>query len=73
MIAAFPSATLSPSNSPEFTSQPDLVRTLAVRRFVSAQGAWASLCYYLAPVLLVLSFVLHALRQKQVRSFGRAS
>lgn len=56
---------------PEFTSQPELVQTLAVRRFVSAQGAWASLCYYLAPILLVLSFVLHAMRQKQVRSLGR--
>ncbi len=40
-------------------------------RFLAAQSASGTLAYYGAPILLVLSMVLHARRQKQVRSFGR--
>lgn len=46
-------------------------RELIVDRFHSAQSATASLAYYGAPILLVLSLVLHVRRQKPVRSFGR--
>ena len=44
---------------------------LVVERFHAAQSATASLAYYGAPLLLVLSLVLHVRRQKPVRSFGR--
>ena len=44
---------------------------LVVARFHSAQSATASLAYYGAPFLLVLSLLLHVRRQKPVRSFGR--
>lgn len=43
---------------------------LVVERFKSAQSAWATLVYYAAPILLLLSLVLHVRRQKQIRSFG---
>jgi hypothetical protein len=39
-------------------------------RFLAAQSATGSLAYYGAPFLLVLSLVLHARRQKPIRSFG---
>ena len=55
---------------PELVAHPELVENLAVRRFLSAQSALGSACYYLAPILLVLSFVLHAMRQKKIRSMG---
>jgi hypothetical protein len=55
---------------PEQFADPSRVEYLAVRRFLSAQGALGKLCYYLAPVLLVLSLVLHAMRQKKIRSLG---
>lgn len=48
-------------------SSPQLILT----RFLAAQSATASLAYYGAPLLLVLSLVLHARRPKQIRSFGR--
>ena len=38
---------------------------------LAAQSAFGTLCYYGAPLLLLLSLALHATRQKQVRSFGR--
>ena len=40
-------------------------------RFLAAQSPSARLSYYGAPLLLVLSLVLHARRPKQLRSFGR--
>ena len=55
---------------PELVAHPELVENLAVRRFLSAQPAWASFSYYMAPLLLVLSFVLHMMRQKKIQSFG---
>ena len=58
---------------PEQYANPDKLQYLAVKRFLSAQGAWGTLCYYLAPVLLVLSLVLHAMRQKRIRSMGGQS
>ena len=58
---------------PEQFADPSKVQYLAVKRFLSAQGAWASLCYYLGPIMLVLSFVLHAMRQKRIRSLGGQS
>jgi hypothetical protein len=41
-----------------------------VPRVLAAQSASGTLFYYGAPILLVLSFVLHARRPKQIRSFG---
>ena len=40
-------------------------------RFLAAQSPSARIAYYGAPLLLVLSLVLHARRPKQIRSFGR--
>ena len=42
----------------------------AVARFTSAQSAGEKLDHYGAPLLLVLSMVLHARRQKPIRSLG---
>ena len=39
-------------------------------RFLSAQSGSDRVAYYGAPVLLLLSLVLHARRQKPIRSFG---
>jgi hypothetical protein len=41
-----------------------------VSRFLSAQSATGTLIYYGAPLLLLLSVVLHVRRQKPIRSFG---
>lgn len=41
-----------------------------VLRFLSAQSGADRLAYYGAPLLLVLSLVLHTRRQKPIRSFG---
>ena len=41
-----------------------------VPRFLSAQSAGERLDHYGAPLLLVLSLVLHGRRQKPIRSFG---
>ena len=41
-----------------------------VMRFLSAQSGSDRVAYYGAPLLLVLSLVLHARRQKPIRSFG---
>lgn len=46
---------------------------LIVERFLTAQSATGTLFYYGAPVLLLLNLVLHARRQKPIRSFGRKS
>ena len=43
---------------------------LIVRRFLAAQSPGARLAYYGAPLLLMLSILLHATRQKQIRSLG---
>ena len=42
----------------------------AVARFTSAQSAGEKLDHYGAPLMLVLSLVLHARRQKPIRSLG---
>ncbi len=41
-----------------------------VQRILAAQSATGSLCYYGAPLLLLLSLALHVRRQKPIRSFG---
>ena len=41
-----------------------------VLRFLSAQSGMDRVAYYGAPLLLVLSLVLHTRRQKAIRSFG---
>lgn len=41
-----------------------------VQRILAAQSATSSLCYYGAPLLLLLSLALHARRQKPIRSLG---
>lgn len=41
-----------------------------VQRILAAQSATSALCYYGAPLLLVLSLALHAARQKPIRSLG---
>lgn len=55
---------------PDLVAKPELVQNLAVQRFLSAQSLPGRLMYYGAPILLVLSFVLHARRQKAIRSLG---
>lgn len=45
-------------------------RETVVLRFLSAQSGSDWVAYYGAPLLLVLSLVLHARRQKPIRSFG---
>ena len=55
---------------PELVKDLDSSRQSIVDRFLSAQSSLGTAAYYGAPVLLVLSLVLHLLRQKQVRSFG---
>jgi hypothetical protein len=55
---------------PDLIEHPDKVRYLAVSRFLAAQPAWGTLAYYGAPILLVLSFIAHAMRQKTIRSLG---
>jgi len=42
-----------------------------LQRTLAAQSAFGRLCYYGAPLLLLLSLALHGTRQKQVRSFGQ--
>ena len=55
---------------PELVNDPSKVEYLAVQRFLAAQSVGGKLCYYLAPVLLVLSLVLHWTRQKKIKAFG---
>lgn len=45
-------------------------KELVVQRILAAQSATATLCYYGAPILLLLSLALHVRRQKPIRSFG---
>jgi len=56
---------------PEQVADLESSRQSIVIRFLSAQSATGTLAYYGAPILLVLSLVLHARRPKQIRSFGR--
>ena len=44
---------------------------MVLTRFLAAQSPLARLSYYGAPLLLVLSLVLHVRRPRQIRSFGR--
>ena len=53
---------------PELIAHPN--QYLVVNRFLAAQPPWGSAAYYLAPILLVLSFIAHAMRQKTIRSLG---
>lgn len=55
---------------PEQIQEIDGPRETVVLRFLSAQSASDWVAYYGAPLLLVLSLVLHARRQKPIRSFG---
>jgi len=55
---------------PEFIEHPEKLEYMAVAQVLDAQGAWNRFCYRFAPIGLVLSFVAHWLRQKQIRSFG---
>jgi hypothetical protein len=55
---------------PTLFTEPGPPETL-LDRTLAAQSATGTLCYYGAPLLLLLSLALHATRQKQVRSFGR--
>ena len=45
-------------------------RETVVQRILAAQSATGTLCYYGAPILLLLSLALHVRRQKRIRSFG---
>lgn len=56
---------------PEQIADRESARQTILSRFLAAQSASGSLAYYGAPLLLVLSLVLHARRQKPIRSFGR--
>jgi len=55
---------------PALVAHPESLKYLAVVQVRRAQDLWGSFCYSFAPVLLVLSLVLHWIRQKPVRSFG---
>jgi hypothetical protein len=55
---------------PEQIAQIDGPPETVMLRFLSAQSGSDRLAYYGAPLLLVLSLVLHARRQKRIRSFG---
>jgi len=55
---------------PSIVADPDSIDRMPVTRVKAAQPAWASLCYAMGPFGLVLSWVLHVLREKQIRSFG---
>lgn len=55
----------------EAIADTESVPQLILDRFLAAQSPSARLAYYGAPLLLVLSLVLHARRPKQIRSFGR--
>ena len=46
------------------------LRPLDVDDFKAAQDTWGSLAYVGGPLLLVLSLVLHWMREKKVKSFG---
>ena len=56
---------------PEQVADTEGSRQLILTRFLAAQSAAGRLAYYGAPLLLVLSLVLHARRPRQIRSFGR--
>ena len=55
---------------PEQVAAIDSPPQTVVLRFLSAQSGTDRLAYFGAPLLLVLSLVLHARRQKPIRSFG---
>lgn len=55
-----------PTQIADLESAPQLI----VARFLSAQRATGTLAYYGAPILLLLSMVLHVRRPRQIRSFG---
>lgn len=59
------------SQFPEQIADTESSRQLVLTRFLAAQSAAGRLAYYGAPLLLVLSLVLHVRRPRQVRSFGR--
>jgi hypothetical protein len=58
---------------PELVAHPEQLQFIGVRRFLDAQSLAGSLAYYGAPLLLVLSLVLHVRRQKPIRSLGGTS
>ena len=55
---------------PDVVADPSQLQYMPVQRVVAAQGFWDAFAYRMAPGGLVLSLVLHLLRQKQIRSFG---
>jgi hypothetical protein len=55
---------------PALVLKPEQLDYLAVARTKAAQGVLLSTSYHGAPLLLVLSFLAHFVRQKQIRSFG---
>ena len=55
---------------PDLAKDPEQLDVMGVQRVLAAQGFWDAFAYRMAPGGLVLSLVLHLLRQKQIRSFG---
>jgi hypothetical protein len=55
---------------PDEIAHPERLMYGTVNRFVDAQGAWASFCYWFGPLGVVLSLVLHWTRQKKIKAFG---
>jgi hypothetical protein len=55
---------------PDQVADTDSPPQTVVPRFLAAQSAGEVLDHYGAPFMLVLSLVLHARRQKPIRSFG---
>jgi len=63
-------ADFAASKFPEQIADLESAPQLILARFLSAQSASGSLAYYGAPILLLLSMVLHVRRPRQIRSFG---
>lgn len=55
---------------PTLVLDPKQLDHLAVARTKAAQSSLGRLWYHGAPILLVLSFLAHFVRRKQIRSFG---
>jgi len=55
---------------PDIVADPESIDRMPVERVKAAQSVWASFSYLMAPFGLVLSWVLHVVLPKQIRSFG---
>ena len=68
---ARPAMEFAAKRFPEQVVDTEVSRETILSHFLGAQSAAAGLAYYGAPLLLVLSLLLHLRRPKPIRSFGR--